>query len=89
MGLFDFFKKKKPQPQVNPDLNRTLMDVVHKIGNTNTGRYWEGFKMRKPTDASGIEEICGRDLSQVLDKDAFEIVTSIQRWSANSKIPIP
>lgn len=45
--------------------------------------------MRKPTDASGIEEICGRDLSQVLDKDAFEIVTSIQRWSANSKIPIP
>ena len=39
MGLFDFFKKKKPQPQVNPDLNRTLMDVVHKIGNTNTGRY--------------------------------------------------
>ena len=65
------------------------MDVVHKIGNTNTGRYWEGFKMRKPTDASGIEEICGRDLSQVLDKDAFEIVTSIQRWSANSKIPIP
>ena len=89
MGLFDFFKKKKPQPQVNPDLNQTLMDVVHKIGNTNTGRYWEGFKMRKPTDASGIEEICGRDLSQVLDKDAFEIVTSIQRWSANSKIPIP
>lgn len=89
MGLFDFFKKKKPQPQVNPDLNRTLMDVIHKIGNTNTGRYWEGFKMRKPTDASGIEEICGRDLSQVLDKDAFEIVTSIQRWSANSKIPIP
>lgn len=89
MGLFDFFKKKKPQPQVNPDLNRKLMDAVHKIGNTSTGRYWEGFKMRKPTDARGIEEICGRDLSQILDKDAFEIVTSIQRWSANSRIPIP
>jgi len=87
MGLFDFLKKK--QPQVNPDLNRKLMDAVHKMGATSTGKYWEGFKMRKPNDAAAIEEICGRDLSLALDKDAFEVVTSIQRWSANSKIPIP
>lgn len=60
------------------------------FANTKAGKggYWEGFKRRKPEQAKQIEMTCGRDMSNLDDVSAFQIVTSLIRWSENAGTPI-
>lgn len=80
-------KKKGHTPASRMD-NRTMMDIAKKVGQTGHGNYWQSFKTRKPKDAKAITELCGRDLNTMSDADAFQIVTSLLRWSKNAGIPI-
>ena len=50
--------------------------------------YWNNFKRRQPQNAIEIEEICKRNMNSISDRDAFELVTSILRWSKNANTPI-
>ncbi len=84
MGLFDFLKRKKD----NARGDNELMDLARKIGSGKHNGYWEGFKMRKPELAEAIEKVCGRDMSSISDGDAFQIVATFTRWSANAQCPI-
>lgn len=67
-----------------------MMDVVRNIASQseNKGFYWDGYKARKPRQAQEIEDLLERDLSKATDVEAFEIVTTIERWSKNAGKPI-
>lgn len=67
-----------------------MMDVVRNIASQsdNKGFYWDGYKSRKPKQAQEIEDLIERDLSKATDIEAFEIVTTIERWSKNAGKPI-
>lgn len=67
-----------------------MMDVVRNIASQsdNKGFYWDSYKTRKPKQAQEIEDLLGRDLSKATDVEAFEIVTTIERWSKNVGKPI-
>lgn len=68
--------------------SQRIMEVVKNVGNNSYGIYWQSFKTRKPIQAKDIETLCDRDMSKVSDKDAFEIVTTLLRWSENAGVPI-
>lgn len=88
MGLRDFFKGKRNTDTSKQGLsNNDLMGLARKMGGGHNG-YWAGFKLRKPQIAEAIEEVCGRDMNTVTDGDAFQIVATFTRWSANAEIPI-
>ncbi len=84
----DIRKYDKPTNSNPPNPSARMMDIVHSIRDSSTGHYWEGFKRRKPTEAREIELLTGRDLSKMSGKMAFEIVTTLLRWSENAKVPI-
>lgn len=86
--LYYFFKKGHASKDVKQDTNAMIMDAVHNIAKNNNVHYWDGFKSRKPKEAKAIEELCGRDMSKASDKDAFEIVTTLLRWSGNAGVSI-
>ena len=52
------------------------------------GTYWNGFKCRKPSLAKEIELLVGRNLSMTSDTEAFEIVTTLQRWAETNRCAI-
>jgi len=52
------------------------------------GTYWKGFKSRKPDLAIEIETLLNRDLSTASDIEAFEIVTTLQRWAEQAKCSV-
>ena len=52
------------------------------------GTYWKGFKSRKPDLAQEIESLIDCDLNTASDIEAFEIVTTLQRWAENVKCSI-
>ena len=52
------------------------------------GTYWKGFKSRKPELAQEIESLVDCDLCKVSDIEAFEIVTTFQRWAESVKCSI-
>lgn len=89
---FFLFKKKgnarQHKEKQDIDLNQLIMQTVNNIGANSKGQYWEGFKRRNPMDAQGIENITHRDMKEISDKDAFQIVTSLLRWSKNSERPV-
>lgn len=89
MGLLDFLKGKKSTdtPKQGPS-NNDLMGLARRMGAGSHNGYWAGFKLRKPQVAEAIEKVCGRDMDTVSDGDAFQIVATFTRWSANAKIPI-
>lgn len=89
MGLLDFFKGKKNTVTPKKGLsNNDLMGLARKMGASSHNGYWAGFKLRKPQVAESIEKVCGRDMNTVSDGDAFQIVATFTRWSANAQIPI-
>lgn len=69
-------------------LNQNLMKAAQNIGKNTYGNYWQSFKVRKPTEAREIQLLCKRDMSKISDKDCFEIVTTILRWSQNAGVPV-
>lgn len=89
MGILDFFKGKnsKATPKQGVSYN-DLMGLARNIGAASNNGYWEGFKHRKPQVAEAIEKVCGRDMNTVSDGDAFQIVATFTRWSANANRPI-
>ena len=88
MGILDFFKGKKSKDTSQKGLsNNDLMSIARKMGAGHNG-YWEGFKIRKPQIAEAIEKVCGRDMESLSDGDAFQIVATFSRWSANANLPI-
>lgn len=81
-------QKKKgytPAPRME---DRTMMDIAKKVGQSGHGNYWHSFKARKPKEAKAIQELCDCDMDAISDADAFQIVTSLLRWSKNAEIPI-
>lgn len=80
-------KKKGYTPAPRMD-DRTIMDIAKKVGQSAHGNYWQSFKDRKPKEAKAIQELCDRDMDTISDADAFQIVTSLLRWSKNAEIPI-
>lgn len=83
--------KKEDQarkPASSMTQNQRLMETVKNVGSNSYGNYWKSFKARKPVQAKEIESICKHDLSKLSDKDAFEIVTTLLRWSQNAGISI-
>ncbi len=65
-----------------------LMDAMHNLPDDGQWSYWENFKVRKPSEARAIEWLLDKDMSTYNNKDAFEIVNSVLRWSENAKVPI-
>lgn len=83
--------KKEDQarkPASSMTQNQRLMEKVKNVGSNSYGNYWKSFKARKPVQAKEIESICKHDLSKLSDKDAFEIVTTLLRWSQNAGVSI-
>ncbi len=65
-----------------------LMDAMHNLPDSEPGQYWKGFKVRKPLEAKAIEQLLNKNMSTYNNKDAFEIVTTLLRWSENAGVPI-
>ena len=70
------------------NFNSKIMDVVHAMGDGQNAQYWEGFKCRKPNEAKAIVAASNLDMDSLSDKDAFEVVSTFLRWSANAGKPI-
>lgn len=68
--------------------NQEIKDIVNPTGTSGMANFWTKFKSRKPQDALAIEELTGRNMAKLSDKDAREIVSSIERWSKNAGKPI-
>jgi hypothetical protein len=45
--------------------------------------YWQKYKRCNPIKASAIESITGRNMAMQSDKDAQELVSSLERWAKN------
>ena len=45
--------------------------------------YWQNYKRNNPTKASAIESITGRNMDMQSDKDAQELIASMERWAKN------
>ena len=71
--------KSKPAQNTVPSANHA---------NTSSTGYWDGFKIRKPKEAKEIELISGRDMSRLDNASAYQIVTTLLRWSQNANVPI-
>lgn len=69
---------------------RQMMDAIRRMAaqSDRKGFYWKGYRNRKPQQAKDIEALLNLDLSMLGDVDAFEIVTSVERWSKNAGVPI-
>ena len=80
-------KEEKTPRQMQP---ADLMELTKKVvaQSNKKGFYWQDFKNRKPDQAADIEALTGKDLSKATDIDAFQIVTTVQRWSQNAGCPI-
>ncbi len=65
-----------------------FMDTAHNTSDDSKKHYWLTFKLSNPSEAGAIEWLLDKDMSACSDKDAFEIVNSVLRWSENAKVPI-
>lgn len=81
-------KKESQSTSSQQNINAKMMGVVHLLGDSNNAHYWEGFKRRKPIEASAIADISGLNMNTLSDKDAFEVVSTFLRWSENAGKPI-
>ena len=45
--------------------------------------FWQRYKRLNPTKACAIESISGRNMAMQSDKDAQELVSSMERWARN------
>ena len=45
--------------------------------------FWQRYKRLNPTKACAIESITGRNMAMQSDKDAQELVSSMERWARN------
>ncbi len=45
--------------------------------------FWQRYKRLNPTKACAIESITGRNMAMQSDKDAQELVSSMERWAKN------
>lgn len=89
MGLLDFFRGKKNKAGQKQTLTDSdTMGIIRKLGGDSQNGYWKGFKIRKPDQAAAIEKICGRNMENISDADAFQIVNTFTRWSGNTNLPI-
>ncbi|MBR5631503.1 MAG: hypothetical protein IKW82_07655 [Bacteroidales bacterium] len=79
-------KEEKPTQNKSAQIMEHAKNVVAQ--SNEKGFYWQDFKRRKPEQASAIETLIGRDMSKATDIDAFQIVTTILRWSENAGCPI-
>lgn len=81
-------KKERQSTSSQQNINARMMDIVHLLGDSSNAHYWEGFKRRKPIEASAISDISGLNMNTLSDKDAFEVVSTFLRWSENAGKPI-
>ena len=70
--------RKESSNQKNTDRNSTL-----KYTSVQDENFWQRYKRLNPTKASAIEAIIERKMSLLSEKDAQEIVSSMERWAMN------
>lgn len=70
--------RKESSNQKNTDRNSTL-----KYTSVQDENFWQKYKRLNPTKASAIEAIIERKMSLLSEKDAREIVSSMERWAMN------
>lgn len=81
------YRCKSKKVSVSP---KDIMTAVNRMAtqSSSKGFYWENFKIRKPQQAKEIEQLSNRDMSRLDDNAAFQLVTTLIRWSENANIPI-
>lgn len=76
--LYYFGDKKEASNQESISRSSTLRDASVQDEN-----FWQRYKRLNPTKACAIESITGRNMAMQSDKDAQELVSSMERWARN------
>ena len=76
--LYYFGGKKDTLNQESIHRNSTL-----RVASVQDENFWQRYKRLNPTKASAIETIIERKMSLLSEKDAREIVSSMERWAMN------
>lgn len=76
--LYYFGDKKEASNQESISRSSTL-----RYASVQDENFWQRYKRLNPTKASAIEAIIERKMSLLREKDAREIVSSMERWAMN------
>lgn len=76
--LYYFGGKKDTLNQESTHRSSTL-----RVASVQDENFWQRYKRLNPTKASAIETIIERKMSLLSEKDAREIVSSMERWAMN------
>lgn len=76
--LFYFGGKKEASNQESTNRSSTL-----RYASVQDENFWQRYKRLNPTEASAIESVTERTMSLQSEKDAQEIVASMERWAKN------
>lgn len=80
IGICLYYLGKKNENSNQEDANhRQNIKEVSQQSET----YWQRYKRFNPTKASAIESITGRNMAMQSNKDAQELVSSLERWAKN------
>lgn len=80
IGICLYYLGKKNENSNQEDANhRQNIKEVSQQSET----YWQRYKRFNPTKASAIESITGRNMAIQSNKDAQELVSSLERWAKN------
>lgn len=74
--LYYFGDKKETSNQESISRSSTL-----KYASVQDENFWQRYKRLNPTKACAIESITGRNMAMQSDKDAQELVSSMERWA--------
>lgn len=76
--LYYFGGKKEASNQESTNRSSTL-----RYASVQDENFWQRYKRLNPTEASAIESVTERTMSLQSEKDAQEIVASMERWAKN------
>jgi len=58
------------------------------VGRDSYACYWDYYKAQNPHKAQDIAKVIGINMTNLADKDAKEIIGTIERWQRNIGVPI-
>ncbi|MBQ5714364.1 MAG: hypothetical protein IIV77_07745, partial [Bacteroidaceae bacterium] len=76
--LYYFGGKKEASNQESISRSSTL-----RYASVQDENFWQRYKRLNPTEANAIESVTERTMSLQSEKDAQEIVASMERWAKN------
>lgn len=80
VGLFLLWLNDKMKEHNKPN---KIQQNIWKCFANNKESYWQWYRNTNPEKAESIEMITGKDMSLLGDKDAYELVSSMERWANN------